>query len=265
MLHRGAAAGGAVLGVGSQACEHLLRARRRRTCRWSRSRWRRRPRPRVSAEGTSAGWSRDGRGAPGRRWTSSTLRPSARSSARRRARTAVDGRQVDLEIGVGEHDRPDVAALDHPPAPGPAPRPRWRPTSSARTPGWRPRPKRPRRRRPTRMPAVASSPSTTTRSPTSMRVARARRGHGLGVGGVDAVLRSADQATARYMAPVSRRSTPRCSATAWASVDLPGTGRAVDGHHLHVRCAAHRRPGPVRRAEVGRRSPGSWWPRPPSP
>ena len=45
---------------------------------------------------------------------SSTSPPA--SATRRSARTRGDGREVQLQLGVGEHDRPDVAALEHSPA-----------------------------------------------------------------------------------------------------------------------------------------------------
>ena len=75
--------------------------------------------------------------------------------------------------------------------------------------------------------------------------------------GVDRPRRKAGHATARYMAPVSRRSSPRCSARAWARVDLP----APAGPSMATDRAGHARSRPRRPGRPGRwRSPGSWWP-----
>ena len=74
-------------------------------------------------------------------------------------------RQVDLEVGVGQHHRADVATLDDAPAVLGHPR-RWRSTSTARTSGLAATADTARLTSGPRMASVTSVPSASTRSPT---------------------------------------------------------------------------------------------------
>ena len=157
-----------------------------------------------------------------------------------------DGGEVDLEIGLGEDHRADVPALDHPPAVLGRPR-RWRGTSTARTSGLAATAETAALTSGPRMASVTSVPSTTTRSPTAMATAGPPRPPPAGRPGRCRRSRPA-QATARYMAPVSSRSTPSRSARARETVDLPdpaGPSMAMTGR---VRDPAARHARPVSRA-----------------
>ena len=158
--------------------------------------------------------------------------------------------------------------------PSTTPRPRWPPPRRAGAPparparpGWRPRPTPPRRRRPSGWRRWRRRRPPRPGRPSSMRMARASRPRPRRRAGRPRA-RSAGQATARYMAPVSRRSSPRWSATAWARVDLPApagpsmattvTAPEASGRRGHAR-------GPLQARRGRRRRRGSWWPPPAHP
>ena len=183
-------------------------------------------------------------------------RPRASSSLRRRARSSGRGRQVDLECGIREDDRADVAALDHAAAVLGGPRPLALDQFARAPRRWPPRPTRPS---PTSGGADDLGdvhPVDGTRFPSiSMRADAARAATAAGVGRLDAA-GAPGRRSHRYMAPVSSRSTPRVSATACGDSRLARPGRAVDGHQQRAWCDTV-----LRRGSPGRRRiPGSWWP-----
>ena len=140
-------------------------------------------------------------------------------------------RDVELQRGVGEHDRADVAALRpplphaRPPTPVGGARARRAHRLLAATALTAEVTSRPR------ISTVASTPSTvtpwssTTRSSASDTSATSSSSDG------SSPRRSAANVTARYIAPVSRYSSPSRSASARPTVLLPGPGGAVDGDH----------------------------------
>ena len=97
------------------------------------------------------------------------------------------GAQVHLEHGVGEHDRADVAALQHAAAPLVGPLPLAAHQLGSRTPGLAATSDTARDTSGPRISMVASTPSTRTRSAvTSSSTTRASSADRAGVGGVDA-------------------------------------------------------------------------------
>ena len=141
---------------------------------------------------------------------------------------------------------------------------RWRSTSTARTPGLAATADTAPLTSGPRMASVTSVAVDLTRSPTAM----ARRGPARPPprGRPASMPRSrAAQATARYMAPVSRRSRPSRSARARETVDLPepaGPSMAMTGWAAPVpgRSPA---PSPAEAGQIVGEARDSWWRPPP--
>ena len=141
----------------------------------------------------------------------------------------VGGRgQVHLQVGVREHDRADVASLDHPAVvlsdPSALAADELRAHVGVGGHGRHGRVYRRSAYRPGRVMPVDRAPLRRRRC---RGLARERRQLGCRAG--PCPLSSAAQATARYIAPVSSRSRPRCCGQIYREGRLARSGRTVDG------------------------------------
>ena len=144
------------------------------------------------------------------------------------------GGEVHLELGVGEHDRTDVAALDDasPSRPRPTPADADASRSARRDSRRRRSPRGSPRGRGSR--CVASTPSTNTPfSLTSSSRSFATRATCIASPLGSMPRRSAANATPRYIAPVSRYSRSRRFGEGSGDGRLARSGRPVDGDHAH--------------------------------
>ena len=173
--------------------------------------------------------------------TSATLRAVAALPRPPAGPYAGVGGQVHLQVGVGQHDVADARVP--PPRPRHArrhPGRRWRATDSFRARGgWPPPPTRWRRLRWCGSPRSRPPRRPAPRAHLQLHALGQPPTAGSSAGSIP--YHATAQATARYIAPVSRRSTPRASASSRASVDLPAPARPS------MATTGLRRPAPLTR------------------